>query len=81
MNAPPPVRDNIVDDKGFRASRSWTAWFTFIHNIVADITSSGTTAQRPTLRLYINKPYFDTTLGKPIWWAGTAWVDGSGAPV
>jgi hypothetical protein len=47
--------------------------------------SRGTTAQRPTLlagdRGYI---YFDTTLvaaGKPVWWTGTAWVDGLGATV
>ena len=25
--------------------------------------------------------YFDTTLGKPIWWNGTAWVDATGATV
>lgn len=26
-------------------------------------------------------PFFDTTLGKPIWWNGTAWVDATGTPV
>lgn len=25
--------------------------------------------------------YFDTTLGKPIWWNGTGWVDATGTPV
>jgi hypothetical protein len=25
--------------------------------------------------------YFDTTLGKPIWWSGPQWVDATGAPV
>lgn len=26
-------------------------------------------------------PFFDTTLGKPIWWNGTEWVDATGEPV
>ncbi len=34
---------------------------------------SGTTAQRPTSP-YIGSMFFDTTLGQPIWWNGTAWV-------
>lgn len=25
--------------------------------------------------------YFDTTLNKPIWWNGSAWVDATGAEV
>ena len=25
--------------------------------------------------------YFDTTLNKPIWWNGSAWVDSTGATV
>jgi hypothetical protein len=25
--------------------------------------------------------YFDTTLGKPVWWTGSAWLDATGAPV
>ena len=41
------------------------------------LTTGGTTAQRPAdPELY--KPYFDTTLGKPIWWDGTDWKDSSG---
>ncbi|MEK3987461.1 hypothetical protein MHB77_29450 [Paenibacillus sp. FSL K6-3166] len=44
-------------------------------------TSYGTTAIRPTIGLYINKQYFDTTLGKPIWWNGTVWKDAAGTTV
>ena len=42
----------------------------------------GSTANRPTL-VSCNKTfqYFDTTLGKPIWWTGSAWVDATGATV
>ncbi len=42
---------------------------------------SGTTAQRPTLELTVGQQYFDTTLGKPIWWNGTVWNDATGATV
>lgn len=40
----------------------------------------GPTAQRPTNpRLY--EQYFDTDLGRPIWWDGNKWVDASGQAV
>lgn len=42
------------------------------------IPDSGTTTLRPS-----SPPegfcYYDTTLGKPIWWNGTGWVDATGA--
>lgn len=41
----------------------------------------GTTAARPTALIYTGYPYFDTTLGKPIWYNGTGWVDATGASV
>jgi hypothetical protein len=44
--------------------------------------ASGTTAQRPTLAAsVVGYFYFDTTLGKPIWWKGAVWVDATGATV
>lgn len=39
---------------------------------------TGTTAQRPTANLLVGYTYFDTTLGYPIYWNGTNWVDGTG---
>jgi hypothetical protein len=40
---------------------------------------SGTTTQRPALTTGdAGFQYFDTTLGKPIYWNGTAWVDATG---
>lgn len=42
--------------------------------------ATGTTAQRPTLRP-TGFSYFDTTLGRNIWWRGAAWVDGAGTVV
>ena len=41
----------------------------------------GTTEQRPTQGLYKGFQYFDTTLNKPIWWTGSAWVDATGQEV
>jgi len=49
------------------------------------ITKRSTTANRPVLTADdVGTMYMDTTLdvdGKPIWWTGTAWVDGVGATV
>lgn len=42
--------------------------------------ANGTTAQRPTIRP-TGFGYFDTTLGRAIWWRGAAWVDGAGTVV
>jgi hypothetical protein len=28
-----------------------------------------------------NLVYYDVTLGKPIWWNGSAWIDATGATV
>lgn len=41
---------------------------------------SGTTASRPTTTV-VGYFYFDTTLGKPIWWSGSAWKDSTGTTV
>ncbi len=43
--------------------------------------SSGATSQRPTVDLYVTQPYFDLTLGKPIWWNGAVWKDAAGTTV
>lgn len=40
----------------------------------------GATAARPTQQLVIGQTFFDTTIGKPIWWKGATWVDATGTP-
>lgn len=45
------------------------------------VASSGTTGNRPTGVLVRGAQWFDTTLGKPIWWNGSGWVDATGASV
>jgi hypothetical protein len=42
--------------------------------------AAGTTAQRPTTRA-LGFRYFDNTLGIPIWWNGSDWVDATGSVV
>lgn len=50
------------------------------HDLIENPTLGGTTDQRPgTPKLGQN--YFDTTLGKPIWWTGSGWVDALGDDV
>ena len=46
------------------------------------IINSGETTTRPTQNLVIGQMYFDTTLGKPIWYKGSSkWVDATGTEV
>lgn len=42
-------------------------------------TPTGTTTNRPRgADLRTGRRYFDTTIGKPIWFNGTIWVDSTG---
>jgi hypothetical protein len=50
-----------------------------ITNIV--IPPAGTTAERPVIGLQVGQQYFDTTLGLPIWWNSSNWVDAAGTVV
>jgi hypothetical protein len=73
----PPVRDIISDGKS--NDQAWIGWFQTAFYILFSQTQSGTTAQRPTKTLWIGRRYFDTTLGKPIFFKGSGvWVDGAG---
>jgi hypothetical protein len=44
-------------------------------------TLAGTTSERPAVNLYVGQQFFDQTLGIPIWWTGTKWVNASGTAV
>ena len=58
-------------------------YFNQVDNAIAGLItpSSGTTANRPTIRLQIGQFYYDTTLGIPIWYNGTVWKNASGTTV
>lgn len=42
---------------------------------------AATTVNRPTVGLYIGFQFFDVTLGYPIWWSGTDWINSLGSIV
>jgi hypothetical protein len=46
------------------------------------LPASGVTADRPIdtgpIKLRTGQFYFDTTLGLPIWWDGSDWIDAAG---
>lgn len=76
--------DGSVHSGGF--SREWVAFMTKLKNDAVWRGRSGTTAQRPTDGLEVGTPYYDTTLGKPIWVhtpapAPAVWHDATGAVV
>ena len=41
------------------------------------VTLNGATASRPSSSV-LGQIYFDTTLGKPVWWDGSKFVDATG---
>ena len=78
----PPAAQNMVD-RNFNTTSEWLTWFTVLWSTAGALDDSGTTAKRPTVKLYQGWPYFDTTLGKPIWLKSTrptVWVDATGSP-
>lgn len=47
---------------------------------VVQETEAGPSSARP-LQAATGQMFFDTGLGKPIWWSATRWVDATGTPV
>jgi hypothetical protein len=58
-------------------------YFNQIDNFTQNVTvpPSGVSASRPTERLQIGQYYFDTTIGRPIWYNGTNWINAAGTVV
>ena len=56
------------------------AW-RFFDGVRIDNKRSGNTSSRPSNDIEVGFQYFDTTLNKPIWWAGSHWVDATGSQV
>ena len=57
------------------ASGQTTAWINYLNK------STSTEYRADTTKILSGYTEFDTTLGKPIWWTGSEWVDASGEPV
>jgi hypothetical protein len=81
----PPVNSSVdYQDpvtKIWRVSQVWMRFFQAVFRICFAVSQSGTTAQRPTTELWVGRTYFDTTLGKPVWYEGPGWVDATGSAV
>lgn len=59
-----------------------TIFGTAVTNVAQDGVLTGTTAARPTTGNFAGRLYFDTTLGKPVFFkTGSTWVDATGATV
>jgi hypothetical protein len=76
----PVEYDHRRDDQ---LNQNLRIYFNNLDNFLVAISTpqNGTTANRPTQSLQIGQFYFDTTLGYPIWYDGTDWVDSSGTVV
>lgn len=58
----------------------WRNFFVAVYNICNGLTMSGTTANRPTTFLWTGRTYFDTSLGLPIFWNSSIWIQADGTP-
>lgn len=56
----------------------WQAFFNVVATLLGALTQSGPTSDRPVKGLWVGRTYFDTTLGIPVWYKGSAWVNASG---
>ena len=52
----------------------------YLDGTPANASKKGNTSNRPS-EINIGFQYYDSTLNKPIWWTGSAWVDATGAEV
>jgi hypothetical protein len=68
-----PFQSQIADAIG-RAETVWVQWFDRVQETISANTSSGPTSGRPTQNLFVGQQYFDTTLGKPVYWNGSTWI-------
>lgn len=82
MERPPENEPFYAPDRP--TSVAWIRWFHKLWIVAGSVDGHGTTANRPTTNLFVNRPYLDETLGRPIWLKSvnpTVWIDATGAPV
>lgn len=81
--APVEYSQQYVD----QLSNALRLYFGQIDNITQAliIPDAGLTTDRPIdtgpIKVQIGQQYFDTTLGLPIWWNGTDWINAAGTIV
>lgn len=77
---------NKLTDAAGNADPVFGGWLLKAFILLFAVQQSGTTAQRPTTQMWVGRPYFDTTLNKPIWaktisGVTVTWVDATGVVV
>jgi len=83
----PQALSPVVQQDSLIASLEYANFFNIVQIVTFYSTRAGTTAERPTNSTgirWVGMPYFDQSLGKPIWLkiASTSiWVDATGTPV
>lgn len=80
MISPPPIRTPLQTPEG-ALEPAWLEWLNSVHHYLRFHQLSGPTTGRPTNGIQTGDYYFDTTLGYPIWYDGTNWVNASGSTV
>ena len=79
MAFPKAPFQSAISDGASRVFGIWQQWLDRAQLILNAITSSGTTAGRPTSDLYVGQIYFDTDINQQVVWDGTNWIaSGSG---
>lgn len=69
-----------MTDATGNVNQQWLFTFARWNDMLNDMTDEGTTAQRPTTRLYVGRPFIDRTLNKQIWFSAlpNVWRDAAG---
>ncbi|MEE1476276.1 hypothetical protein [Fusobacterium sp.] len=62
-------------------NNTWSEWRYITTSSLTPVATSGNTSSRPSSNLNIGQSYYDTSLGKPIWWDGSRWKNSTGAAV
>src|SRR5690606_41862684 len=65
--------------RGLAEARSYTGQKLEQLQQIVLYRQAGPTSTRPD-GVAVGTVYFDTTLGKPVWWTGSDWVDAMGDP-
>lgn len=79
---PPPIETPF--DENERPSRNWVTWIRQdLFNMASLDTGSGPTGSRPVNGIKNGSRYWDTTIGRPIWYDldNTKWIDAAGTTV
>lgn len=71
----PHVPNDSDSDKDWKRKVSSS-----VNALSTRLTQTGITAARP-VKPSLGQMFYDSTIGKPCWWTGSAWHDASGTAV